>query len=74
MIILMHCCFVSTDKKKSSRRVKWQDHFGGDLTAAKMIDEEGLQEEADSIDGSVSWSDRKRRDRIREKELLAKVK
>eukprot|EP00934_Nitzschia_sp_Nitz4_P005102 Nitzschia sp. Nitz4//scaffold166_size90379//25909//29671//NITZ4_005051-RA/size90379-augustus-gene-0.1-mRNA-1//1//CDS//3329538178//5092//frame0 len=58
-------------EKKSSKRVKWQDHFGGDLTASRTI--EGLDHEG--ADQSVgSWSDQRQRDRLREKELLSKVK
>lgn len=66
------------DPKKSSKRVKWSDHFGGELTAAKIIDGEELSEPAEAstaaADGNVSWNDRKKRDRLREKELLAKAK
>jgi hypothetical protein len=60
---------------KKSLRVKWVDHFGGDLSASKIIegDDTQVEQEADS-DPSVSWSDRKKRDRLREKELLAKAK
>jgi hypothetical protein len=60
---------------KKSLRVKWVDHFGGDLTASKILegDDSQVEQEADS-DPSVSWSDRKKRDRLREKELLAKAK
>jgi hypothetical protein len=59
--------------KKPSKRVKWADHFGGDLSVSKLV--EGGDVEADqAVDSSVSWSDRKKRDRLREKELLAKVK
>jgi hypothetical protein len=60
---------------KKSLRVKWVDHFGGDLTASKFLegDDSQVEQEAES-DPSVSWSDRKKRDRLREKELLAKAK
>lgn len=66
----------STSKKKSSKRVKWEDHFGGDISKSVNI-ESG--ESADAIQGSstettASWNDRKKRDRLREKELLEKAK
>jgi hypothetical protein len=54
-------------------RVKWSDHFGGALTAAKIIDGDSTSEEAHH-DNTVNWADRKKRDRLREKELLAKAK
>lgn len=66
-----------TKPKKVSKRVKWVDHFGGDLTASQMFeaDEPALENGAvGAADASVSWSDRKKRDRMREKELLSKVK
>jgi hypothetical protein len=61
---------------KKSLRVKWVDHFGGDLTASKILegDDSQVEQEADSDPSAVSWSDRKKRDRLREKELLAKAK
>jgi len=67
---------VKVDKKKQKKRVKWQDHFGGDLTASTTIEGDELKTDEPSADGesSVSWSDRRRRDRLKEKELLAKVK
>jgi len=64
--------------KNSSKRVKWSDHFGGNLEQAREI--EGNRGEqpvnnGDSNQGSnVSWSDRRKRDRLREKELLAEAK
>ena len=64
-------------KKKQSKRVKWSDHFGGNLTASRILEGEELQpqqEEDGADESSVSWSDRRRRDRLREKELLAKAK
>lgn len=63
-------------KKKNSNRVKWSDHFGGQLESSRVI--EGDSTAATSNDASapstVSWTDRKKRDRAREKELLASVK
>jgi hypothetical protein len=62
-------------QKKQKKRVKWKDHFGGNLTAAKIL-EDGEPVDADNPadESSVSWSDRRKRDRLREKELLAKAK
>jgi len=62
----------TTKAKKATKRVKWSDHFGGTLTASQLIEDEEATEGAPVAD--VSWSDRKKRDRIREKELLAKAK
>jgi len=68
----------SAGKKKSSssNRVKWADHFGGELEAARFIEGEEIvaSETPVSTPNSVSWTDRKKRDRAREKELLASVK
>jgi hypothetical protein len=67
-------------KKKSSKRVKWTDHFGGELSLFRVIEAEGgdggeaTESSMPSGEASVNWSDRKKRDRMREKELLAKVK
>lgn len=65
--------FLKLTAKKSAMRVKWSDHFGGALTAAKIIDGDSTSEEAHH-ENSVNWADRKKRDRLREKELLAKAK
>ena len=69
-------CHLDTDKKKHKLRVKWQDHFGGVLTLKRVIDSDGEETKGDDLpaDGDVSWSDRKKRDRLREKELLSTVK
>lgn len=61
----------SPPKKKSNKRVKWADHFGGALSVAQEI--EGV-EVSETEPKEVSWSDRKKRDRMREKELLAKAR
>lgn len=78
--------FIVEKEKKTSRRVKWADHFGGKLSVAQDdIDGEETTANnetsanadstaATSTAGSVSWSDRKKRDRLREKELLSKAK
>jgi len=59
--------------KKLGKRLKWSDHFGGKLEASKIISDDILiDEKAD--ESSQSWSDRKKRDRFREKELIAKAK
>lgn len=61
--------------KRSSKRVKWADHFGGNLEVAQIVDTGELVEVATAPeDQNVSWTDRKRRDREREKELLKKAK
>lgn len=62
-------------QKKVSMRVKWADHFGSELCSAQTIEGALPSESATTTnDSSVSWSDRKKRDRLREKELLTKVK
>ena len=59
--------------KKASKRVKWADHFGIDLEKKANVD--GAEENSGAEEKTeVSWADRKKRDRLREKELLAKVK
>jgi hypothetical protein len=63
-----------SDKKKQKMRVKWQDHCGGELTLSKTIEGDETKVEEPAPEGDVSWSDRKKRDRLREKELLSKVK
>lgn len=64
-------------KKSSNKRVKWSDHFGGSLEHAREIEgnrgEQPVNSEADK-DALVSWSDRSKRDRLREKELFAEAK
>ncbi|KAL7570364.1 hypothetical protein ACA910_017203 [Epithemia clementina (nom. ined.)] len=64
----------SGTKKKSSNRVKWSDHFGGALETSRVIEGENVPASEPSTASSVSWTDRKKRDRAREKELLASVK
>jgi hypothetical protein len=55
-------------------RVKWADHFGGNISASRILEgDDSVVEEGES-DPSVSWSDRNKRDRLREKELLAQAK
>jgi hypothetical protein len=62
-------------QKKQKKRVKWKDHFGGNLTASKILEgTETAEVEQQGDETSVSWSDRRKRDRLREKELLAKAK
>jgi hypothetical protein len=61
--------------KKPEKRVKWADHFGGPLSVSQLLVQDGETAEGEHpIDTSVSWTDRKKRDRIREKDLLAKAK
>ena len=59
--------------KKSSLRVKWADHFGGQLSMVHEVEGEVIEKSLVQ-ETAVSWSDRKRRDRLREKELLTKAK
>lgn len=60
--------------KKTGKRLKWKDHFGGKLEAAKVISDDNhlLVEDTDEASGSLA--DRRSRDRLREKELIAKAK
>lgn len=59
-------------KKKASVRVKWVDHFGGDLAESRLIEGENIVQDAAVSD--ESWSDRKKRDREKEKKLLLTMK
>ena len=62
-------------QKKQLKRVKWADHFGDPLSVSKIVEGDASQSsQEETPDGPVSWSDRRRRDRLREKELLAQVK
>lgn len=61
--------------KKPAKRVKWSDHFGGSLAASRLIKGDTVESsDASGEQSNVSWSDRKKRDRLREKELLAQAK
>lgn len=60
-------------EKKPARRVKWADHFGGKIYTTQDDESEEL-ETPQQLDATVSWSDRKKRDRLHEKELLSKAK
>ena len=62
---------ASAAKKKQSARVKWADHFGGDLIDSKLIEGETVVQNQGSAE---SWSDRKKRDREKEKKLLLTMK
>ena len=65
----------SSSKKK--RSVKWADHFGSDLNMIKLIgsnDENTPAGEVLHTEPTAGFLDRTKRDRHREKELLAKVK
>jgi hypothetical protein len=53
--------------------VKWADHFGGKISAIQEEESDDMEPQQQA-DGTVSWSDRKKRDRLREKELLSKAK
>eukprot|EP00540_Astrosyne_radiata_P006707 CAMPEP_0116866362 /NCGR_PEP_ID=MMETSP0418-20121206/25980_1 /TAXON_ID=1158023 /ORGANISM="Astrosyne radiata, Strain 13vi08-1A" /LENGTH=812 /DNA_ID=CAMNT_0004501975 /DNA_START=803 /DNA_END=3241 /DNA_ORIENTATION=- len=63
--------------RKSTKRVKWADHFGGNLESTREIEGNRGEQPADAEeepDSPVSWTDRRKRDRLREKELLEQVK
>jgi hypothetical protein len=64
----------AAQKKQHRKRVKWNDHFGGNLTASKILEDGDGEIEESEDDPSVSWSDRRKRDRLHEKELLDKAK
>jgi hypothetical protein len=72
-IFTKHFDFVDSKPKRTGLRVKWADHFGGQLSTAQEVEGETI-EKSSSQETPVSWSDRKRRDRLREKELLTKAK
>jgi len=57
-------------------RVKWADHFGGNLKNERILEsaDTPAAKVGKSVDSDVSWQDRKKRDRLKEKELLAKAK
>mmetsp|Transcript_10086 Transcript_10086/g.11611 ORF Transcript_10086/g.11611 Transcript_10086/m.11611 type:complete len:871 (+) Transcript_10086:59-2671(+) len=62
--------------KSKGMRLKWKDHFGGKLTFSN-IPEEGETKAGDANDivsSGSAWKDRQKRDRIREKEIVAKYK
>ena len=61
-------------KKKTSVRVKWADHFGGDLAESRLIEGENIVQEPAAAASAESWSDRKKRDREKEKKLLLTMK
>jgi hypothetical protein len=67
---------VALASKGSKKRVKWADHFGGDLSVSYVMegDESLVGSSKGQSESSLSWSDRKKRDRLREKELLLSVK
>lgn len=61
-------------KKPAGKRLKWKDHFGGKLEAAKVINNENMTLSDETDEAAGSWADRKNRDRLRERELIAKAK
>jgi TFIIS helical bundle-like domain len=61
-------------QKKAFRKVKWADHFGGYLEASGLDESSEVVPGESHADNNVSWTDRKKRDRLREKELLASAK
>jgi len=60
--------------KKQGKRLKWKDHFGGKLEVSKILEDAEAETDENVDESSGSWSDRKKRDRLREKELIAKAK
>jgi hypothetical protein len=54
-------------------RVKWADHFGGKIALSDALEGEEVEGTAPTTKSS-SFSESKTRDRMREKELLAKAK
>ena len=65
---------VASKKKKPAARVKWADHFGGELQDARLIEGENVVVPESGASSSESWNDRKKRDREKEKKLLATMK
>ena len=62
--------------KNKGIRLKWKDHFGGKLTTSNTL-EDGETKAGDENESGLSgsaWKDNQKRDRIREKELVAKYK
>jgi len=59
---------TASQKTKSNKRVKWADHFGNPLERSKEIESRA----ASGDDGNME--ERRKRDRLREKELLANAK
>jgi len=72
---VFHSCNVDSRKNK---RILWADHKGKDLIESRVLaptdemDVQGSFEEKTS--GDMSWSDRNKRDRLREKELFEQAK
>lgn len=63
------------EKKKIDRRIKWADNDGGKLSVLRVGEKpadklDTVKSSKDSAPHDASWSDRKQRDRLREKELL----
>lgn len=59
-------------KKNSNRRIRWADHTGGPLSVSHL---EQFQETGESIPSEeTSWRERKKRDRLKEKELIKQAK
>ena len=64
----------TVSSKKPGKRLKWKDHFGGKLEVSKILEDAETETDENVDESSGSWSDRKKRDRLREKELIAKAK
>lgn len=64
---------------KSEKHIKWADTTGGTLAQEVEGGEDdkqmtGQEENHDKMAGGISWSDRRKRDRLREKELLEQAR
>jgi len=62
---------IAGPNNKKQKRVKWSDHFGGNIIS--YLDGSAVEVKAEGGESS-DLSDRRKRDRLREKELLAKAK
>ncbi|VEU41305.1 unnamed protein product [Pseudo-nitzschia multistriata] len=60
--------------KKTGKRLKWKDHFGGTLEASKILEDDHTLRDENPDEDISGFGDRKSRDRNRERELLAKAK
>ena len=54
--------------KKKNRHIRWADHEGGPISVSHEV--ERSERKGKGTDGKESWKDRKKRDRLKEKELI----
>lgn len=71
----------ASDMKKKNKRITWADTSGGSLSVSHKLEsnedvQKNIEQEAknEMHVGDVSWTDRKKRDRLREKELLSQAR